>query len=105
MKLTTLVVTVASLAWSPLTDAFVPSISSSSTSSVGPLLSNKIKEGGVCEISSEFANNASSLANVPNGATTIRSAVVTNHQGDFVRLGDFMKDDRPQVVVYLRHMG
>jgi len=106
MRLTTLVVAVAALAGSPFTGAFTPPNASSFTSSsVGPLLSDKTKEGSVCEISSEFANNPSSLVNAPNGANAIRSAVVTNYQGDFVRLNDFMKKDGPQVVVYLRHMG
>jgi len=47
---------------------------------------------------------------VPNGATAIRSAVVVNSAGDFVRVDDAMKSssldmDSPQIVIFLRHMG
>lgn len=46
-----------------------------------------------------------------NGANAIRSAVVTNVAGDFVRIDDAMRSSSsvdasaPQVVIYLRHMG
>jgi hypothetical protein len=50
---------------------------------------------------------------VTDGANAIRSAVVTNSAGDFVRIDDAIKfgkagaaaKNAPHVVVYLRHMG
>jgi hypothetical protein len=47
---------------------------------------------------------------VSNGANAIRSAVVINAAGDFVRVDDAMKSsnldaDAPQIVIFLRHMG
>mmetsp|Transcript_16080 Transcript_16080/g.34002 ORF Transcript_16080/g.34002 Transcript_16080/m.34002 type:complete len:117 (+) Transcript_16080:131-481(+) len=62
-----------------------------------------------CDIPSEFNEAPTSLVNVPNGANAIRSAVVTNSAGDFVRIDDaIMKSstsNAPQIVIYLRHMG
>lgn len=55
----------------------------------------------VCEIPEEFSNNAPALEN----ATPIRSAVVTNYEGDFLRIDDVIQGNNPHVVVYLRHMG
>ena len=55
----------------------------------------------VCEIPEEFSNNAPTLAN----ATPVRSAVVTNYEGDFLRIDDVIQGNNPHVVVYLRHMG
>jgi len=46
-----------------------------------------------------------SLVGVPNGAGAIKSAVLTNADGDFVRLDDVLARDKPNVVIYLRHMG
>jgi len=40
-----------------------------------------------------------------SNATPIRSAVVTNYEGDFVRIDDAIKGSNPHVVIYLRHMG
>ena len=60
-----------------------------------------------CDIPSEFRNSPNSLVNIPNGANAIRSAVVTNYQGDFVRLDDAMggsANNIPQIVCFLRHM-
>ena len=54
-----------------------------------------------CEIPEEFSNNAPTLSN----ATPIRSAVVTNYEGDFLRIDDVIQGNNPHVVVYLRHMG
>ena len=62
-----------------------------------------------CEVPSDFAE-APSLVGVPNGANAIRSAVVTNAAGDFVRVEDVIRsskvnDNGPHIVIYLRHMG
>jgi hypothetical protein len=54
-----------------------------------------------CEIPEEFSNNAPTLSN----ATPIRSAVVTNYEGDFLRIDDVIQGNNPHIVVYLRHMG
>ena len=65
----------------------------------------------VCDIDTELANNVSPLVGVRNSANAIRSAIVTNADGDFVRVDDAIKSassvdsNAPQVVIYLRHMG
>jgi hypothetical protein len=96
-----------------LTNAFVPTSSTASNS-----LSLRASSSGdddrstkptVCEIPSEF-ERTQSLVNVPNGANAIRSAVVVNPAGDFVRVDDAMKSRNvdvgaPHVVIFLRHMG
>lgn len=62
-----------------------------------------------CDIPDDFAETKS-LVNIPNGANAIRSAVVTNTAGDFVRIDDAIRSsdvdpNAPHVVIYLRHMG
>lgn len=57
-----------------------------------------------CEITFDF-DNTPSLVNVLNGANAIRSGVVTNYLGDFIRLDDVISKDEPHVVIFLRHMG
>jgi hypothetical protein len=54
----------------------------------------------VCEIPDEFVDTRT-LSN----AAPIRSAVVTNYEGDFIRIDDAMKGSNPHVVIYLLHMG
>jgi hypothetical protein len=54
----------------------------------------------VCDIPGEFVATPT-LSN----AAPIRSAVVTNYEGDFVRIDDAIKGSNPHVVIYLRHMG
>ena len=65
----------------------------------------------VCDIDTELANNVSPLVGVRNAANAIRSAIVTNADGELVRVDDAIKSassvdsNAPQVVIYLRHMG
>eukprot|EP00984_Skeletonema_dohrnii_P026855 scaffold16259_cov78-Skeletonema_dohrnii-CCMP3373.AAC.1 len=54
----------------------------------------------VCDIPEEFVNTPT-LSN----AAPIRSGVVTNAEGDFVRIDDAIKGNNPHVVIFLRHMG
>lgn len=104
----------AAVALAPiLTNAFVPtpsiasySLSLRASSSTGD---DRFAEATVCEIPSEF-ERTQSLVGVPNGANAIRSAVVVNPAGDFVRVDDAMKSstvgvDATHVVIFLRHMG
>lgn len=59
----------------------------------------------VCDVPSGL-DDSPSLVGVPNGANPILSAVVTNSEGDFVRIDDAVTDSSaPHVVIYLRHMG
>lgn len=84
-------------------NAFAPAISNHHQSTSSSLFAE------VCEIDTELANN--SLVGVRNSANAIRSAIVTNADGDFVRVDDAIKSassvdsNAPQVVIYLRHMG
>lgn len=111
MRILTSVATLATVAWVPLTiNAFVPS-----STARNPIF---LKASGgdessttICDIPSEFKDTPS-LVDMPNGANVIRSAVVTNSAGDFVRIGDAIQSSNskvaanaPHVVVYLRHMG
>lgn len=104
--LVTSVVTLATALWSPPTaNAFVPS-----SSARGPIsLKARDVQTTVCDIPAEF-DKTTSLVGVSNGASAIRSAVVINSAGDFVRVDDAIKSGKlaanaPHVVVYLRHMG
>mmetsp|Transcript_37942 Transcript_37942/g.68324 ORF Transcript_37942/g.68324 Transcript_37942/m.68324 type:complete len:109 (-) Transcript_37942:111-437(-) len=108
MRVLTSVATLA-LAWSPLTtNAFVPT----STARNPISLKASTGEGSTttpCDIPSEFKETPS-LVNIPNGANAIRSAVVTNSAGDYVRIDDVIQSSKvaanaPHVVIYLRHMG
>jgi hypothetical protein len=54
----------------------------------------------VCDIPGDFVDTPT-LSN----ATPIRSAVVTNYEGDLVRIDNAIKGSNPYVVIYLRHMG
>lgn len=109
MKVLTSFATLATLAWAPLTtNAFVPSSTVSN-----PILlkarSGDEQSGTICDIPSDFRDTPS-LVGVPDGANAIRSAVVTNSAGDFVRVDDAMQcsetaANAPHIVVYLRHMG
>ena len=63
-----------------------------------------------CEIPSGFGDDTPSLVGVKDGANALRSAVVTNSAGDFVRIDDAISatsagTNAPQVLIYLRHMG
>lgn len=58
----------------------------------------------ICDIPDAAALSVKSLVGTPEAAAAIRSAVVTNADGDFVRLDDAMGTSS-SVVVYLRHMG
>lgn len=100
----------ASAAWMPLADAFAPSPHARSQVSFRASGGEEC-ETSACEIPSDF-DETPSLVGVPNGANAIRSAVVTNSAGDFVRIDDAIQSSSskvsasaPQVVVYLRHMG
>ena len=109
-------VSVAGLAaLSPLLiNAFVPTTSIEHNSftlraSSGSSGDERSAKTTICDISSEF-ENTSSLVGVSNGASAIRSAVIINAAGDFVRVDDAMKTsnldaDAPQIVIFLRHMG
>ena len=108
MRFTASFATIA-LAWAPqitTTNAFAPS---SLTTATRPLRasSNDVESATPCVIPSEFGNDSStSLVN----ANAIRSAVVTNYLGDFVRIDDAMTSGKtdlnaPQIVIFLRHMG
>ena len=102
------------VALSPLlTKAFVPTSNIARNSFVLLASSssgdNRSTKATVCEIPDEF-ERTQSLVGVPNGANAIRSAVVVNSAGDFVRVDDAMKSssldmDSPQIVIFLRHMG
>ena len=121
MRLLTSVTTLATtVVWSPLTaNAFVLLPASTSTArSPVPLIraivgDNDRSQTTVCDIPLEFDGGTPSLVGVANGANAIRSAVVTNSAGDFVRIDDAIKfgkagaaaKNAPHVVVYLRHMG
>ena len=103
----TFVVTLATALWSsPTANAFVPS----SSTARGPIsLEASDVKTTVCDIPAEF-DKTPSLVGVTNGANAIRSAVVINSAGDFVRVDDAIKSGKlaanaPHVVVYLRHMG
>lgn len=110
MRVPASVVAVAAVAISPLiTDAFVPTASIARNSISLHASSSGSAKATVCEIPSEFGSTPS-LVGVPNGATSIRSAVVINSAGDFVRIDDAMRsgtadDNAPNVVIFLRHMG
>ena len=54
----------------------------------------------VCDIP-EFAESVPTLTN----SAPIKSAVVTNAEGDFIRIDDVIKGNNPHVVIFLRHMG
>ena len=107
MRVVASVAALAALACSPLANAFVPA--SKTVRSVAPFMSSSNNEGSVCDIPSEFSETPT-LVGVPNGANAIRSAVVTNSAGDFVRIDDAIQKsglgaNAPHVVIYLRHMG
>ena len=96
----------ATLARSPLaTDAFVTTSLSATASRDFNLKASSSDEPSICDISSEFEDTPS-LVGAPKGANAIRSAVVANSVGDFIRIDDALEGgNTPQVVVYLRHMG
>lgn len=104
----------ASVATLALARSLLPAVAFVPTPTVrGPIpLEASAKEDctdTACEISPEISE-APSLVDAPNGANAIRSAVVTNSAGDFVRIDDAIRSsgagvDAPHVVVYLRHMG
>ncbi len=104
----TFVVTLATALWSsPTANAFV--VPSSSTARGLISLEASDVKTTVCDIPAEF-DKTPSLVGVTNGANAIRSAVVINSAGDFVRVDDAIKSGKlaanaPHVVVYLRHMG
>mmetsp|Transcript_192 Transcript_192/g.335 ORF Transcript_192/g.335 Transcript_192/m.335 type:complete len:119 (-) Transcript_192:758-1114(-) len=112
-------ITALAVAGFPLaTNAFVSTSSSSTTvvtarSSPISILASAQEDctTEACDIPSEFNETpTTSLVNVPNGANAIRSAVVTNSAGDFVRIDDAIMNsskstNAPQIVIYLRHMG
>ena len=110
MRVLLSVATLASVVWYPLTDAFIPgSVTAPSLNLCISSSSNEERSTTVCDIPSEFSE-APTLVGVPNGANAIRSAVVTNSAGDFVRIGDAIKSsgldaNAPHVVIFLRHMG
>jgi len=56
----------------------------------------------VCDVP---AIEVDSLVGIPNGARSIKSAVVTNADGDIVKIDNLLARDKPNVVIYLRHMG
>jgi hypothetical protein len=87
-----------------LTDAFFAPSSCAVQRRVSSVYSTQSADETPCAISPDFAD-ASSLVNVPNGASSIRSGIVTNYKGDFVRLQDVISNTDPHVVIFLRHMG
>jgi hypothetical protein len=93
----------AALACLQAADAFVPAAREQRFASLS-IRSTKNEEAP-CTISEDFALDESSLVNVPNGASPIRTGIVTNYSGDFVRLGDVISSNEPHVVIFLRHMG
>jgi hypothetical protein len=109
MRLLTSIATLATVVWTPHTvNAFVPPSTSRSPIPFGASLGDD-RTQTVCDIPSEF-DETPSLVGVSNGADAIRSAVVINSAGDFVRVDDAIKSSKvassaPHVVVYLRHMG
>ena len=121
MRLLTSVATLATaVVWSPLTatNAFVLLPASTSTARspvplIRAIVGDNDRSQTVCDIPMEFDGGTPSLVGVTDGANAIRSAVVTNSAGDFVRIDDAIKfgkagaaaRDAPHVVVYLRHMG
>lgn len=108
MRLLASLATFATVAWSPLVvDAFLPSITATRTPI--PTRASVESEGSVCAIPSEFGNNPT-LVGVPNGANAVRSAVVIDSSGDYIRIDDVIKANKltansPNVVVFLRHLG
>lgn len=101
--------TLAAAALSPVS-SFAPvvsnTISRQNQNSISLQASSGDKEPTVCDIPTEFADDSSSsLVGVRNGANAIRSAVVTNADGIFIRLDDAMSNNKPEIVIYLRHMG
>ena len=122
MRLLTSVATLATaVVWSPLTatNAFVVLLPASTSTARSPvpliraIVGDNDRSQTVCDIPLEFDGGTPSLVGVTDGANAIRSAVVTNSAGDFVRIDDAIKfgkagaaaRDAPHVVVYLRHMG
>ena len=108
MRLLASLATFATVAWSPLVvNAFLPSFTATRTPTL--IRASVESEGSVCAIPSEFRNNPT-LVGVPNGANAIRSAVVSNSSGDYIRIDDAIKANKltansPNVVVFLRHLG
>ncbi|KAL3793534.1 hypothetical protein HJC23_007274 [Cyclotella cryptica] len=87
-------------AWTCLlqsTNAFAPpGASYRCRAALSPCATNNadVECAATCDIASDF-DNTPSLVNVPNGANAIRSGVVTNYLGDFVRLDDVISKDKP----------
>ena len=109
MRLLASLATFATVAWSPLVvNAFLPSFTA--TRAPTPIRASvESQQGSVCAIPSEFGNNPT-LVGVPNSANAIRSAVVSNSSGDYIRIDDAIKANKltansPNVVVFLRHLG
>jgi len=76
-------------------DAFI----STATDRVSLTFYSTKSDEAPCAISEDFADDVPSLVNVPNGANSIRSGVVTNYAGDFVRMGDVISKSEPHVVI------
>lgn len=109
--LVTSVATLAAAALSPPTavDAFVVPASPPSSRPV-PYSLGASSGCDECATSELAADDVPSLANAPDGAEAIRSAVVTNSAGELVRIDDAIRSsgadaNAPHVVIYLRHMG
>lgn len=96
-------ISLAALACLQAANAFAPSARRQHVASLS--IRTTKSEEAPCTISEDFALDESSLVNVPNGATPIRTGIVTNYSGDFVRLGDVISSNEPHVVIFLRHMG
>lgn len=100
----------AAAACSPLNaNAFAPVASTGRTPPSFKASGNDECATDACEIPVGF-DKTPSLFGVPDAATPILSAVVTNSDGDFVRIDDAVRSsdagaDAPHVVIYLRHMG
>lgn len=67
---------------------------------------NEVESGTTCDTICEIPTDVESpsLQNQPNGGKILRSAVVTDSNGDFTTL-DRQMGKGTSVVIFLRHMG
>lgn len=70
-----------------------------------PHLLSSSKSSTPCDAPSDNdVVNVSTLVGRPDAAKILRSAVLTNVDGETIQLGDFMGDET-SIVVFLRHLG
>ena len=79
-----------------------PSLKAFAKSSTTSLYSTSTETSTPCDIPEDVV--ATDLTSQKGSASLLRSAVLTNVDGDFVNLGSLMGKEK-SVVVFLRHMG